>query len=179
MTLKEPSPNDLIINLFDKFNSYTDRFKERIKIDSIFSEFDENSRKNLNKFIELSQLRYKRIKSGNSLDYLLLKQKPKYNQLSNNILNDQYFLSKEIDNENKKLLKKFNKKENNEIMKIRKEIIEKTKDLTNNEKKLRDELQEKLRKKMNFNKTYQEKFYRPFSQVKKKKTIMKILKMII
>ncbi len=169
MTLKEPSPNDLIINLFDKFNSYTDRFKERIKIDSIFSEFDENSRKNLNKFVELSQLRYKRIKSGNSLDYLLLKQKPKYNQLSNNILNDQYFLSKEIDNENKKLLKKFNKKENNEIMKIRKEIIEKTKDLTNNEKKLRDELQEKLRKKMNFNKTYQEKFYRPFSQVKKKK----------
>ena len=48
-------------------------------------------------------------------------------------------------------------------MKIRKEIIEKTKDLTNNEKKLRDELQEKLRKKKNFNKTYQEKIYKTFN----------------
>ena len=147
MTLKESSPNELIFNLFEKFSLYTDRFKDRIKIDSIFSEFDENTRKKFNKFIELSQLRYKGVKSGNSLESLLLKQKPKYYQLSNNILNDKYFQSKDVDYENKKLFKKINKKDNNEIIKIRKEIISKTKDLTYNERKLRDKLEKKIKQK--------------------------------
>ena len=62
MTLKEPSPNELILNLFEKFSLYTDRFKDRIKIDSIFSELNENTRKKFNKFIELSQSRYKSVK---------------------------------------------------------------------------------------------------------------------
>ena len=120
MNIKEPSPNELILNLFDKFSSYTDRFKDRIKIDSIFSEFNENSRKNFNNFIKLSQLRYKSVKIGNSLESLLIKQKPKYYQLSNNILNDNYFQSNEVDEEIQKLKKKINKKNIKEIIKIRK-----------------------------------------------------------
>ena len=147
MTLKEPSPNELILNLFEKFSLYTDRFKDRIKIDSIFSEFNENTRKKFNKFIELSQSRYKGVKNGNSLESFLLKQKPKYFQLSNNILNDIYFKSNDVDNENKKLFKNLNKKNIIEIQKIRNEIISNSKDLTNNERKLRDKLEMKIKQK--------------------------------
>ncbi len=147
MTLKEPSPNELILNLFEKFSLYTDRFKDRIKIDSIFSELNENTRKKFNKFIELSQSRYKGVKNGNSLESFLLKQKPKYFQLSNNILNDIYFKSNDIDIENKKLFKKINKKNVYEITKFRNEIISNSKDLTNNERKLRDKLEMKIKQK--------------------------------
>ncbi len=147
MTLKEPSPNELILNLFEKFSLYTDRFKDRIKIDSIFSELNENTRKKFNKFIELSQSRYKGVKNGNSLESFLLKQKPKYFQLSNNILNDIYFKSNDVDNENKKLFKNLNKKNIIEIQKIRNEIISNSKDLTNNERKLRDKLEMKIKQK--------------------------------
>ncbi len=147
MTLKEPSPNELILNLFEKFSLYTDRFKDRIKIDSIFSELNENTRKKFNKFIELSQSRYKGVKNGNSLESFLLKQKPKYFQLSNNILNDIYFKSNDVDNENKKLFKNLNKKNIIEIQKIRNEIISNSKDLTNNERKLREKVEMKIKQK--------------------------------
>ena len=147
MTLKEPSPNKLILNLFEKFSIYTDRFKDRIKIDSIFSELNENTRKKFNEFIELSQSRYKGVKNGKSLESFLLKQKPKYFQLSNNILNDIYFKSNDIDIENKKLFKKINKKNVNEITKIRNEIISNSKDLTYYERKLRDKLEMKIKQK--------------------------------
>ena len=167
MNIKEPSPNELILNLFDKFSSYTDRFKDRIKIDSIFSEFNENSRKNFNNFIKLSQLRYKSVKIGNSLESLLIKQKPKYYQLSNNILNDNYFQSNEVDEEIQKLKKKINKKNIKEIIKIRKQIISKIKEFGKKDKKYRDKLQNIIQRKREdkqnkeLNATVQSKIYRP------------------
>ena len=80
MALKEPTSNDLIPILLDKFSVYTNKIKDRIKINSIFSEFNEKTSSQFDKFIKMSQLRYKGIKSGNSLENMLEKQKPKYNQ---------------------------------------------------------------------------------------------------
>ncbi len=167
MNIKEQSPNELILNLFDKFSSYTDRFKDRIKIDSIFSEFNENSRKNFNNFIKLSQLRYKSVKIGNSLESLLIKQKPKYYQLSNNILNDNYFQSNVVDEEIQKLKKKINKNNIKEIIKIRKQIISKIKEFGKKDKKYRDKLQNIIQRKREdnqnkeLNATVQSKIFRP------------------
>ncbi len=61
MSLKEPSANELIPQLLDKFTYYTGKFKDRIKVDSIFSEFKDMAKIELNKFIKMSQLRYKGV----------------------------------------------------------------------------------------------------------------------
>ena len=150
MSLKEPTANDLIPQLLEKFTYYTDKFKDRIKVDSIFSEFNDTARIELNKFIKMSQTRYKGVKSGNNLENMLLYQKPKFNKLTNNILSDIFYNTNEIEAENKKLLKKPNKKNNQELIDIRNQIILKTKDFSKNELSNRERLSKIIeRKKLN------------------------------
>ena len=150
MSLKEPTANDLIPQLLEKFTYYTDKFKDRIKVDSIFSEFNDTARIELNKFIKMSQTRYKGVKSGNNLENMLLYQKPKFNKLTNNILSDIFYNTNEIEAENKKLLKKPNKKNNQELIDIRNQIILKTKDFSKNELRNRERLAKIIeRKKLN------------------------------
>ena len=150
MSLKEPTANDLIPQLLEKFTYYTDKFKDRIKVDSIFSEFNDTARIELNKFIKMSQTRYKGVKSGNNLENTLLHQKPKFNKLTNNILSDIFYNTNEIEAENKKLLKKPNKKNNQELIDIRNQIILKTKDFSKNELRNRERLAKIIeRKKLN------------------------------
>ena len=150
MSLKEPTANDLIPQLLEKFTYYTDKFKDRIKVDSIFSEFNDTARIELNKFIKMSQTRYKGVKSGNNLENMLLYQKPKFNKLTNNILSDIFYNTNEIEAENKKLLKKPNKKNNQELIDIRNQIILKTKDFSKNELRNRERLEKIIeRKKLN------------------------------
>ena len=150
MSLKEPTANDLIPQLLEKFTYYTDKFKDRIKVDSIFSEFNDTARIELNKFIKMSQTRYKGVKSGNNLENMLLYQKPKFNKLTNNILSDIFYNTNEIEAENKKLLKKPNKKNNQELIDIRNQIILKTKDFSKNELRNRERLSKIIeRKKLN------------------------------
>ena len=95
----------------------------------------------------MSQLRYKGIKSGSSLENMLEKQKPKYNQLSKKILDDIFYNTNDIDDENKKLLKKPSKKENQALADLRREIIFKTKDFTKNEIRNRERLEKIVMKK--------------------------------
>ena len=150
MTLKEPTANDLIPELLDKLSNYTDKFKDRIKVDSIFNEFDESARGELNKFIKMSQTRYKSVKSGNSLQNLYNNQKSKYEKLTNNILKDIFYNTNEIETENKKLLKKPDKKNNQELIDLRQQIILKTKNYSKSELRNRERLDKILaRKKAN------------------------------
>ena len=150
MTLKEPTANDLIPELLDKLSNYTDKFKDRIKVDSIFNEFDESARGELNKFIKMSQTRYKSVKSGNSLQNLYNNQKSKYDKLTNNILKDVFYNTNEIETENKKLLKKPDKKNNQELIDLRQQIILKTKNYSKSELRNRERLDKILsRKKAN------------------------------
>ena len=150
MSLKEPTANDLIPQLLEKFTYYTDKFKDRIKVDSIFSEFNDTARIELNKFIKMSQTRYKGVKSGNSLQNLYNNQKSKYEKLTNNILKDIFYNTNEIEIENKKLFKKPDKKNNQELIDIRNQIILKTKDFSKNELRNRERLSKIIeRKKLN------------------------------
>ena len=150
MTLKEPTANDLIPELLDKLSNYTDKFKDRIKVDSIFNEFDESARGELNKFIKMSQTRYKSVKSGNSLQNLYNNQKSKYDKLTNNILKDVFYNTNEIETENKKLFKKPDKKNNQELIDLRQQIILKTKNYSKSELRNRERLDKILaRKKAN------------------------------
>ena len=109
MSLKEPTPNELIPVLIKKFSEYSNKIKDRIKIDEIFSEFNLNAHNEFNKFIKMSQNRYKSVKSGNTLENVIFKSyeelHSKIVDISNIILKNNENLSEEyeINEENLKI----------------------------------------------------------------------------
>ena len=131
--MKEPTTNILVPRLLDKTNIYANNLKNRIKIDGIFSEFDDNANVNFKKFIKLSEKRYKSVKSGTHLNNIIENQEQEIKELSNNILANKFYNNNEIEKESKKLLRKMGKKENQDLFEIRKDIISKTNSLTKNE----------------------------------------------
>ena len=156
--MKEPTTNILVPKLLDKTNIYTNNIKNRVKIDGIFNEFDNNANLNFKKFIKLSDQRYKSVKSGTSLNNILENQKPEYNELSNKILENKFYNNDEIEIESKKLLKKMGIKENQDLILLRKDIISKTKDFTKSEIKNREKLiHNALKKRKNKEKMYTKK----------------------
>ena len=136
--IKEKTANDLIPELISKINNYSSKLKDRVKIYSIFREFDTYAHMNLQNFIKMSDKRYRSIKSGNNLRNILLKQKKECNELSTKILSNNLYNDKNIEKEEKKLYRKINNKDSKELYQIRHEIIEKTKDLTEKELKKRE-----------------------------------------
>ena len=126
--------NSLVPELLGKTQECAQNLQDRVKINGIFSEFDAYTHGNFQKFIDMSQQRYKSIKSGNHLEKKLESQKVEYNDLSSQILANRFYNNNEIEKESKKLLKKMNQKQNNkEISELRKHIIQKTKDFTQKE----------------------------------------------
>ena len=133
--------NDLVPSLLGKTEECSKNLSDRVKINGIFSEFDAYIHQNFQKFIQMSQQRYKSIKSGNRLEKKLLSQRQEYADISEQILNNYFYNNNEIEKESKKLLKKMNKNQNNkEISKLRKNIIQRTKGFTSKEVVKRDKL---------------------------------------
>ena len=139
--LEKENINILVPALLGKNQEYSKNLSDRVKINGIFSEFDAYTHENFQKFIKMSEQRYKSIKSGNHLQKKLLSQRQEYNDIAAQILNNHFYNNNDIEKESKKLLKKMNKKEDNkEILELRKNIIQKTKDFTKKEIKKRDRL---------------------------------------
>ena len=134
----EKSANDLIPELILKINKYSSKLKDRVKLYSIFREFDTYAHINLQNFIKLSDKRYRSIKSGNNLHNVLSNQKKECTELSNKILTNKLYSDKNIEIEEEHLCKKINNKDSKELYQIRHDIIEKTKNLTKNELKKRE-----------------------------------------
>ena len=131
--MKKTNGYELIPVLINKVNKYSDKLKDRVKIDGIFNEIDLYASEGFKKFIKISDNRYKCIKSGIFLNDLLERQKNEYNELSDNILENHFYKNNEIEKELKKLYKKITIKESKELVKIRKEIINENKNLSQNE----------------------------------------------
>ena len=129
----DKTANDLIPELILKINKYSSKLKERVKLYSIFREFDSYAHMNLQNFIKLSDKRYRSIKSGNTLNNVLISQKKTYNELSNKILTNNLYNDKNIEKEEENLCKKTNNKDIKELYQIRRDIINKTKDLSKKE----------------------------------------------
>ena len=89
--MEEQGTNELIPKLIEKINVYSDKLKDRVKIDSIFSEFDTYAHSDFQKFIKMSDKRYKGVKSGNCLNNILKNQKKEYRELSNQILKNNFY----------------------------------------------------------------------------------------
>ena len=139
--LTKENINKLVPELLGKTQECSKNLQDRVKINSIFNEFDAYTHENFQKFIKMSEQRYKSIKSGNYLEKKLLNQKPEYDDISNQIFHNHFYNNNDIEKEAKKLLKKMNKKEDNkEILELRKNILQKTKDFTEKEVLKRDRL---------------------------------------
>ena len=134
----DKTANDLIPELILKINKYSSKLKERVKLYSIFREFDSYAHMNLQNFIKLSDKRYRSIKCGNTLNNVLINQKKTYNELSNKILTNNLYNDKNIEKEEENLCKKTNNKDIKELYQIRRDIINKTKDLSKKELKRRE-----------------------------------------
>ena len=83
--------NSLIPSLLSLFNDYNDNLKNRLKADHYFLSFDEKSKKTLNKFINLSNDRFKLMKFGGKLNNVILKQRQNYSIINRDIQNDILF----------------------------------------------------------------------------------------
>ena len=130
--------NDLIPSLLGLFNQYNNNFKTRMKVDNIFLSFDEKAKKTFNKFINLSNDRFKLMKYGGHLNHILEKQKKNYTKINANILNDLLFNTNFTNDEKKKLVKSVNEFKSKEINSIRDRILEALKERTSIDNMLRE-----------------------------------------
>ena len=131
--MKKENGYELIPELINKVNIYSEKLKDRVKIDNIFNEIDLYASGGFKQFIRMSENRYKCIKSGISLNDLLEREKKEYKELSDNILENNFYINNEIEKESKKLYKKIALKESKDLIKIRKDIINKNKSISLNE----------------------------------------------
>ena len=107
---KSKALNLLIPRLINKSNNMTKEIRTRIRLNNIFSEFENKASNNLNYFITASNQRYNSIKLGNDLDSILSNSRPKNINEATKIVTDNFYLDKDVENERKKMKYKSAKK---------------------------------------------------------------------
>lgn len=130
--------NLLIPSLISLFKDYNNNLRIRLKADTLFLSFDEKSKKLFNKFINLSNDRFKLMKSGGKLNHILLNQKQNYSKLNNDIQNDLLFNTNYSSAERKKLVKSVNIFKSKEIFNVRDKLFETLKQRTTIDNMLRE-----------------------------------------
>ena len=129
--------NEIINSLVRNFEIYMKNFSDRLKINNVFNEFENKARDDLMNLVKLSNIRYKSVKSGNSLESVLKKQTPVYAQIINNVLAEDLYKSPDIISEKKKFKNLNNKTTYNELNSLRLKIKETTKVLNADDNKSR------------------------------------------
>ena len=130
MSLMGKTTNILIPSLISLFNEYNNNLRTRLKADTLFLSFDERSKKTFNKFINLSNDRFKLMKYGGQLNHIILNQKQNYSKLHKDIENDLLFNTNYSTVERKKLIKSVNEFKSKEISKVRDKLFETLKQRT-------------------------------------------------
>ena len=100
---KSKALNILIPRLIDKSNNLTKEIQSRIKLNKIFSEFENKASNNLNYFITASNHRYTSSKLGNDLDSIIYSSRPKNIKEATKIINDKFYLDTNVEKEKKKM----------------------------------------------------------------------------
>lgn len=121
---KAKKTNKIIPPLLSLFNEYNYNLRTRLKANSFFLSFDEKSKKTFNKFIILSNERFKLMKYGGNLNQILTKQKMNYNKINNDIKKDILFTSNYPNIERQKLVKSVNIIKSKEISNMREKLYE-------------------------------------------------------
>ena len=115
--------NKIIKSMLKSFKDYNNNLNARIRADSIFLFLDGNANKAFSKLINLSNSRYKAIKSGINIKSMISKQKKNYSLLNDKFQNDILFNSPTLITEKKKLDKSVNTLKNKEIVDLREKLI--------------------------------------------------------
>ena len=142
-----PKTNLLIPELITNFKDYDKNFSNRIKVDNLLMSFNDDANRNFNKFVELSNKRYKSIKSGNTLNNILGKQMPTYNKLNKEINNNEIYSTTELEEDKKKLGKSVNKFKTKELNAIREQLKDSLRDFSKAELRQRENLLKKVMEK--------------------------------
>ena len=142
-----PKANLLIPELITNFKDYDKNFTNRIKVDNLLMSFNDDANRNFNKFVELSNKRYKSIKSGNTLNNILGKQMPTYNKLNKEINNNEIYSTTELEEDKKKLGKSVNKFKTKELNAIREQLKDSLRDFSKAELRQRENLLKKVMEK--------------------------------
>ena len=100
---KSKALNILIPRLIDKSNNLTKEIKSRIKLNKIFSEFENKASNNLNYFITASNQRYTNSKLGNDLDSIINSTRTKNIKEATKIINDKFYKDSNVEIEKQKM----------------------------------------------------------------------------
>lgn len=96
---KHKEINILVPKLLEQSKKYTKVFKDKKKIDNIFTEFEVKSSREFRFFIKESSSRYKNMKLGNDLDKLMLISEKRRSNEVNKILTNSLFYDEGIKKE--------------------------------------------------------------------------------
>ena len=107
--------NILVPRLIDKNEILEKEMKSRIKINKIFSQFENKASIKFNYFIENSNKRYNCTKMGNDINKFLLKTRMKNLDEANKILNDKFYSDVNLEKEKQKLKFKSTTKASRDI----------------------------------------------------------------
>ena len=111
--------NVLVPRLIEESKKMTNEMKNRIRVNSIFSEFENKANDQFHFFINESAKRYKGSKSGFKIDDILLNSRKRCLKEAQKILKDDFYSDIDIVNEREKMKKKTT---NNIYSSIRKTI---------------------------------------------------------
>ena len=100
---KSKALNILIPRLINKSNNLTKEIKSRIKLNKIFSEFENKASNNFNYFITISNKRYTNSKLGNDLDTIIRATRVKNVNEAKKIVNDRFYKDKNLEIEKQKM----------------------------------------------------------------------------
>lgn len=146
--INEESPNLIIPKLIKGSQDYTFNMNNRLRVNSIFSEFDQIANNTFGQFVDMSNSRYKSVKCGNGLENILLHQRKKYTNIAEQVNEDDIYINNnEIDKERKKLLINTGVKKTKELHELRDQLRISTKDFTKMELRLRERLNQQIKKK--------------------------------
>ena len=115
---KSKALNILIPRLIDRSNSLTREIKSRMKLNKIFSEFENKASNNLNYFITASNQRYTSSKLGNDLDSIISSTRAKNINEATKIINDNFYKDSNLEIERQKMKYKSTNKINKDIKDI-------------------------------------------------------------
>ena len=147
--------NELIPQLLAGSKEFTRSLNNRLKVNSIFNEYDVNVNQKFNQYVNMSNVRYKSVKSGNRLENILRIQKRSYIDLAEKINeNDVVKNIDEIEDEKKKLEKINNNKKYKELADIRAKLRMSTQNFTKAEIRKRELLNEKIKDRQSYNTSY-------------------------
>lgn len=137
--------NKLVPRLIEKSEDLSKEMKYRIKLNHIFSEFEAKSGNQFNFFIKESEKRYFGSKCGTKIEYLLNRSNKRGQKEALKILNDDFYLNRDILNERKKMQTKSTNEIHKNIIDIINEIKgAKNDDLEFSKKKSRNIFRSKI-----------------------------------